>query len=121
MYPKSYPSPLNNIMHSSKITPHSLETLDPRPKHPHWKPPFNMVIPPTKEDTCRAELEDEADIKIYTDGSGKEGHRGAAAVLYHRFRVPKMARFHVGHSKEHTVFEGEGIGQLLGLKLLQSA
>ena len=119
-YPKRHPSPLNNILHTSKIKPNSLETIDPRPRHPHWKPPFTTSIPTSKEDACQAELDDEADIKIYTDGSGKEGHIGAAAVLYHGFRVPRTARFHVGSSNEHTVFEGESIGQLLGLKLLQN-
>jgi hypothetical protein len=59
-------------------------------------------------------------VKIYTDSSGKEGHIGAAAILYHGFRVPKIARFHIGSSNKHTVFEGEGIRQLLGFKLLQN-
>src|SRR6202522_3998 len=119
-YPKRHPSPLNNILHISEIKPDCLEPMDPRPKHPHWEPPFITSIPPTKEDACQANLEDEADVKIYTDGSGKGGHIGAAAILYYGFRVPKTARFHVGSSGEHTVFEGEAIGQLLGLKLLQN-
>src|SRR6202522_577188 len=119
-YPKRHPSPLNNILHTSKIKPNSLETIAPRPRPPHWKPPFTTSIPTSKEDACQAELDDEADIKIYTDGSGKEGHIGAAAVLYHGFRVPRTARFHVGSSNEHTVFEGESIGQVLGLKQFQN-
>ena len=52
-------------------------------------------------------------MKIYTDGSGKGGHIGAAAILYYGFRVPKTARYHVGSSCEHTVFEGEAIGQVV--------
>jgi ribonuclease HI len=119
-YPKRHPSPLNSIMYASKITPYSMEKIDPRPRHPHWMSPLVTVIPPTKEDAQQAERDDEADVKIYTDGSGKDGHIGAAAILYHGFRVPRTARFHVGQSNKHTVFEGEGIGQLLGLKLLQN-
>ena len=118
-YPKRHPSPLNNILHIGKIKPHTLESIDPHPRHPHWIPPFVTSIPSTKEEACQAELDDEADVKIYTDGSGKDGHIGAAAILYHGIRVPKTARFHVGSSDQHTVFEGEGIGQLLGLKLLR--
>jgi ribonuclease HI len=33
---------------------------------------------------------------------------------------PETARFHLGSNTEHTVFEGEMVGQLLGLKLLQN-
>jgi hypothetical protein len=117
-YPKRHPSPLNNILHISEIKPDCLEPIDPCPKHPHWEPPFITSIPPTKEDACQADLEDEADVKIYADGSGKGGHIGAAAILYYGFRVPKTARFYVGSSGKHTVFEGEAIGQLLGLKVV---
>ncbi|PPQ86788.1 hypothetical protein CVT26_004037, partial [Gymnopilus dilepis] len=51
--------------------------------------------------------------------SGKDGGIGAAAVLYEGRREPTSARWHLGTSKEHTVFEGECVGQLLGLRLLQ--
>ena len=120
-YPRRHPSPLHSILQSSKIKPHKLEIIDFRPRHPNWKPPLTTKIPPDKDEVQRAEREDEADIRIYTDGSGKDGKIGAAAVLYHGFRIPRTARFHLGSSRSHTVFKGEGVGQLLGLKLLQNS
>ena len=63
----------------------------------------------------------EADIRIYTDGSGREGKIGAAAVLYHGIRIPRTARYHLGSSRNHTFFEREGIEQLLGLRLLRDS
>ena len=75
----------------------------------------------TVEEACKAERECEADIKIYSDGSGNEGNVGAAAIMKFGFRIPKTARFHLGSLTKHTVFEGECIGQLLGLRLLQSS
>jgi hypothetical protein len=60
----------------------------------------------------RAKAKDLADgspNKVYTDGSGLEGHIGAAAVLY-RNGVPKRTRrTRLGFTKHHTVYEGEGI------------
>jgi len=120
-YPKRHPSPIHNILHISKIKPHSIEKIDFRPRHPCWKPPLTIEIGPTRDEACQAERDSEADIKIYTDGSGKDGKIGASAILYHGFRIPRTARIHLGSSRKHTVFEGEGIGQLLGVKLLQNA
>lgn len=120
-YPKRHASPLHDILHCSKINLVSIETIDPHPRHPCWKPPFNTEIAPSKEEACVADRNCEADIRIYSDGSGKDGLVGAAAILKFGFRAPRKARFHLGSIKEHMVFEGECIGQLLGLKLLQSS
>ena len=59
------------------------------------------------------------DVKIYSDGSGQDGHIGAAAVLIYGHREPKVARHYLGPDTEHTVYEGECVGQLLGMGLLQ--
>ena len=67
-YPKRHPSPLDNVLHIGEIKPHTLESIDPRPRHPHWIPPFVTSIPSTKEEACQAELDDEADIQM---GPGK--------------------------------------------------
>jgi ribonuclease HI len=120
-YPKRHASPLHDILHISKINSVSLETIDPHLRHPCWKPPFDIIVPPSKEEACEAERHDEADIKIYSDGSGKDGSIGAAAIMKFGFRVPRTARFHLGSDDKHTVFEGECIGQLLGVRLLQSS
>ena len=120
-YPKQHASPLQDILHISKLDSVRLETIDPHPRHPCWKPPFVTEIAPSKEEACEADRDSEADIRIYSDGSGKDGAIGAAAILKFGFRVPRTARFHLGSSDTHTVFEGECIGQLLGLRLLQSS
>ena len=94
--------------------------MDPRSKHPLWEPPLSTYIPPSKDDACQADRDNEADIRIYMDGSGVDGHIGAAAILNYGFRVPRTARFHLGSNMEHMVFESELIRQLLGLNLLHS-
>jgi ribonuclease HI len=57
-------------------------------------------------------------LKIYTDGSGLDGHIGAAAVLTRGFHPFRIARYYLGPDTEHTVYEGECVGQLLGLYLV---
>jgi ribonuclease HI len=117
-YPSTHASPLHDILHFSKIKPFSSETIDFRPRHPCWKPPFRIEIASSKEEACAAERDGEDDIRIYSDGSGKDGKVGASAIMYFGFRVPRTARFHLGSLKQHTVYEGECAGQLLGLRLL---
>ena len=117
-YPRTHASPLHDILHFSKIEPFSLETIDFRPRHPCWKPPFQTEIAPSKEEAYAADQDSEADVRIYSDGSGKDGKVGASAVLYCGFRIPRTARLHLGSLKQHTVYEGECVGQLLGLRLL---
>jgi len=117
-YPRRHASPLHDILHISKVAPFSIETIDSRPRHPGWAPPFSTSIAHSKEEACAEDRECEADIKIYSDGSGKEEGVGAAAILYFGFRVPRTARYHLGSSSQHTVYEGECVGQLLGLRLL---
>ncbi|KAF8955043.1 hypothetical protein BDZ97DRAFT_1675394 [Flammula alnicola] len=46
---------------------------------------------------------------------------GAAAVLLYGHQPPRVARHHLGSEEEHTVFEGENVGQVLGLRLLQTS
>lgn len=55
-----------------------------------------------------------------TDGSSREGGVGAAAVLTQGIRPARTARHHLGKSTKHTVYESECIGQILGLKMLQT-
>ena len=110
LYPWRHPSPLHDILHISLKQGTVVETKDVCPRHPAWKVPFNIHIALSKEDTCKEDRKCEADIKIYLDGSGKDGKVGAAAIMYFGFRIPRMARFHLGSLKKQTVFKGECIG-----------
>lgn len=56
-------------------------------------------------------------LHVYTNGSGIDGHAGAAAALYDGRRHVSDLKFHLGTLQEHTVYESESIGATLGLHL----
>ena len=56
---------------------------------------------------------------MYTDGSGIEGQIRAAAMLYCDGVLKSTRMMRLGSEKHHTVFEGEGIGLILGLELIR--
>jgi len=106
-------------MHISKIKPNTLETIDTLRRSPRWRSPIETEILPTKEAALHAEKEREVNVKVYSDGSGQDGQIGAAAVLVYGHREPRVARHYLGLDTEHTVYEGECVGQLLALGLIQ--
>jgi hypothetical protein len=61
-----------------------------------------------------------APVRIYSDGSGFKGGIGASALPYINERLVKVLCTHLGSSLEHTVYEAEGVGLLMGLHLLNS-
>ena len=58
--------------------------------------------------------------QLYSDGSGLDGQVGAAVVLFIQGEEPKVVRFHLGTTADHTVYEAELMGLLLALHLLCS-
>jgi hypothetical protein len=59
-------------------------------------------------------------VRIYSDGSGFKGGIGATALLCIKECLVKVLRVYLGTSQEHTVYEAEGVGLVLGLHLLNS-
>ena len=116
--PKRHPSPLQIILYSLPLLPSDIETIDTIKKPPDWSSPIETLVATSTEEAIEQENNCEDDVKIYTDGSGQNGHIGAAAVLTRGFHPFKIARFYLGPETEHTVYEGECVGQLLGLHLL---
>ncbi|VDC04045.1 unnamed protein product [Peniophora sp. CBMAI 1063] len=83
--------------------------------------PYDTHIASTRDDSQREDRELTTDIRVYTDGSGLDGQAGAAAVLA-RFDglhdIRRTLRYHLGPLSEHTVYEAEALGVILGAHLL---
>ena len=60
------------------------------------------------------------DLKIFTDGSGFEGHVGAAAVADISATKSAQLRYTLGTMVEHIVFDGEVIDIFLALQIVKA-
>ncbi|KAF8582192.1 hypothetical protein K439DRAFT_1268140, partial [Ramaria rubella] len=57
-------------------------------------------------------------LQIFTDGSGYKGHIGAAAVALHK---DEHLQYCLSRETKHTVFEGELVGILLALQMIDKS
>jgi ribonuclease HI len=56
---------------------------------------------------------------VYSDSSIRNGKVGAVAILYRRGRHKGTLRLHLGTASEHTVYEAELVGMILGMQLIK--
>ena len=116
---RRHPAPLHGLFHDFGISPAEIETVDPAKADRNWTPGFRTRIAEYREDAIQMDEDDTATWQIYTDGSGKDGMVGAAAVLYRNGRKIRSVRYQLGPASEHTVPEAEGIAIILALELLR--
>lgn len=112
------PSPLHHLFHMTDIKPDEIETINPVRHAPHRDLPFQIQIDGSKELALETERNAREHIRVYADGSGLDGHIGAAAAIFIRGKDTKWLLYHLGTDREHIVYEGEAVGVLLGLHLL---
>ena len=117
---KRHPSPLHHLINFAGINPHDIETIFPVRRSPGYSPAFKTVIPPSKEVALPlANLTNSTiPIQVYSDRSGFKGGIGAATLLYINDRLARVLRLYLGTTQEHTIYEAEGVGLIMGLHLL---
>jgi len=119
---KTHTTPLHHLMRELGRDPATLEMIEAVRQTNKWKAAFTMEIEEKREDAEVVELqdrEDQAGVRVYTDGSGLGGEIGAAAVLYRGDMERGQLRYRLGTVEEHMVYEGECVGILLGLELIK--
>jgi len=105
-------------MHIYGIDPTALEIIQPVSRHPALQSRIHVSIAKTREDAVVAEQGIDEGTKIFTDGSGHNGHAGSAAILLQTTGRFKALRFHLGELTKHTVYESELVGLLLATELI---
>jgi hypothetical protein len=105
-------------MHEYNIKPESVETIKAIQQTTKWKANVKMHIPDNTNAAIQALRDNTADIKVYTDGSGMDRKIGAAAVLHRNGRQKSHIRYKLETQAQHTVYEGEAVGAVLGIKLI---
>ena len=89
---------------------------------PHWEPAHLVDIADSKEEAAASEERwaRREGLRVYSDGSELEGGVGAAAVLYNEQTKKWTAlRLFLGPAEEHTVYEAETVGAVLGTELVR--
>ena len=117
---KSHRSPLHDLAFIFSISPSSIEKMPPARTPPRRQAKFRVAPPRTAEESIEWDLRNTAQTRIYTDGLGFDGLAGAAAVLFRGQAAPRVLRYQLGPLTEHTTFEAEALGVILGLHLLGS-
>jgi len=107
-------------MHRYGIQPCNIKTINAVRFDTRWKLKIITEVTPDTDKAIEAIQRDNPDVKVFTDGSGMDGKIGAAAVLYRNGRLKTKLRYQLGLQKHHTVYEGEGIGAILGTKLISN-
>ena len=112
--------PIHHLINFAGLDPKDVETIAPVRRSPGYNPVFKTVVPPSKEVALPFAIltNESSPVRVYSDGSGFEGGIGASALLYINDRLARSLRVYLGTAQEHTVYEAEGVGLLLGLHLL---
>jgi hypothetical protein len=79
-----------------------------------YKKKFQMAVDKTAEDSIERDNVNKAEVRIYANRSGINGMAGAAVVIYSGNKPPKVLRYCLGLLTEHTMFEAEVVGIMLG-------
>jgi ribonuclease HI len=117
---KRHNSPLHRLLHIFHLSPTAFESI-PAVRHPSsWSSNIKTSIPHSREAAIALSRQLHSPVTIYTDGSGIDGHIGAAAELYLNSATHIQARFQLGLTTQHTVFEGELTGILMAINMLPS-
>jgi len=95
-----------------------IETIASTRAPPSSSTPHTYRIAKTKEESIEWDNENfNRDTMIYTDGSCYKDKVGASAVLYTNGTETATLKYQLGTAQEHTVFEAELAGIILGTHL----
>ena len=109
---------LHHLAKYLKFNLADVEKIKPTWLHPGEYPNFVSSIADLKEAAIEIDKAEFGRGKmIYTDRSGYKEQVGASAVLFTNRRKTMELQYRLGPLTEHTVFEGELIGIILGFHL----
>lgn len=119
-YVQRHRTPIHTLSHLYQLRHEDVETIKPVATPPWANINIKSIVLP-REDAIQFDEENQAHVRVYTDGSGYKNGAGASAVMYHHNRNPKSLIYHLGTLSQHTVHEGETIGLTLAGHLLAKA
>jgi ribonuclease HI len=112
--------PIDQLIARFQIVPDEFEIIQPACEDTRHNSLCTEVAA-TRESAIEMEKKDNADFKVFSDGSGNVGETGAAAVLYRKGCNSPLKSFqkYIGPVQKHNTFEAEAIGGILAMWLLK--
>ena len=84
---KRHPTLLHDLMHRYGIKPEKIETIETIRFDTRWTPSVMTEIIMDPDKAIESILNNNPDVKVFTDVSGMENRIGASAALYRRGRL----------------------------------
>jgi hypothetical protein len=99
-----------------------LETIQPAVTLTRLNPKIKIRVDPSREDSITSESLDDANFKIFSDGSGHDDGIGSAAIIYERNRTRPLRslQFYLGTPDKHNTYEAEAAGTILALWIIRT-
>jgi ribonuclease HI len=121
--PSKHPSPIDYLLKTLNLTDSDLETIHPKIRSENTPDRFSIEIAETREVSINSERTDNADYRIYSDGSGHSDGIGAAALLYKKGRATPLKSLHayLGSPEKHNTYEAEITGAILATWILANS
>ena len=107
-------------MHRYGLQSQTVKTIRAVRQSTKWKLKITASIADSVDEALENLENDESEVKVLTDSSGMEGKIGMAAILYQNGRMKTKLQYQLGSQRHHTVYEGEGVGAVLGTKLVSN-
>ena len=119
---KRHHAPIHTLMQAHSLDPTKIEKIPATARNPA-KTKYALLrldVPKDKDASKRADQSTPEKVKVYTDGSAHSGKVGVAVIMYQSGKPKQILHYHLGSTNEHTVYEAELVGLLLGLQLIKT-
>lgn len=111
---------MHELLDAFKVDPNTIEIIEIARKLVEWKRGFEIEVTKNKEEALVAERKMHTERwRVYCNGSEIDGKVRVVAVMYKGARRVKTLRYHLGGAEEHTIYEAELVGIVLGTELLK--
>ena len=109
-YVKRHRALVHEITHAFNIWPDEFEVINLVRFSPKWSPKFPIQVSMSRPAAMDAAQADQADMRVYSDGSGIYGNIRAATMLYRDRELKAILKKNLGEEDGHMVFEPEVVG-----------
>jgi len=119
---KCHKSPISSLLAAYKVDPKKTEKIPIAARDPmlQGELPFETSIAECREESVKEAKHTDEEVQVFMDGSALNSMVGAATILTREGNPLHMLHLTLGPEDEHTVYEAELAGILLGMHLIST-